>query len=48
MPSFLSTRKITKTTDKLDIKIMSWYPLGGKGMTTELLENPTIVNLANK
>lgn len=46
--SFYPQEELRKVTDKLDIKIMSWYPLGGKGMTTELLENPTIVNLANK
>ena len=45
---FYPQEELRKVTDKLDIKIMSWYPLGGKGMTTELLENPTIVNLANK
>lgn len=31
-----------------DIKIMSWYPLGGKGMTKELLNNPIITSLAHK
>ena len=35
-------------TDKNDIKIMSWYPLGGKGMTAELLNNPTILNISKK
>ncbi|HCY68194.1 MAG TPA: hypothetical protein DHU62_05610 [Firmicutes bacterium] len=45
---FYPQEELRKVTDKLDIKIMSWYPLGGKGMTAELLENPTIVNLANK
>lgn len=45
---FYPQEELRKVTDKLDIKIMSWYPLGCKGMTTELLENPTIVNLANK
>lgn len=34
--------------DKYDIKIMSWYPLGGKGNTKTLLENPIILNLAKK
>lgn len=45
---FYPQEELRKVTDKLDIKIMSWYPLGGKEMSTELLENPTIVNLANK
>ena len=27
---------------------MSWYPLGGKGMTGELLNNPIITIIANK
>lgn len=35
-------------TDKNDIKIMSWYPLGGKGMTDELLNNPIILKLSKK
>lgn len=30
------------------IKVMSWYPLGGKGKTVDLLENQTIVGLARK
>ncbi len=33
---------------KYDIKIMSWYPLGGKGMTGELLNNPLVKAIANK
>ena len=39
---------LRKTTDKYDIKIMSWYPLGGKGMTAELLDSDIIKNMANK
>lgn len=31
-----------------DIKIMSWYPLGGKGKTADLLENEIVVRLAEK
>ena len=27
---------------------MSWYPLGGKGMTGELLNNPIVVSIAEK
>lgn len=40
--------ELRKITDKEDIKIMSWYPLGGKGMTNDLLENPVILDLASK
>ena len=31
-----------------DIKVMSWYPLGGKGMTAELLNHPLIQAIAKK
>lgn len=31
-----------------DVKIMSWYPLGGKGKTADLLENEIVVRLAEK
>ena len=39
------TRKITQ---KHDIRIMSWYPLGGKGQTGELLNSDIIKALAQK
>lgn len=39
---------LRETTDKHDIKIMSWYPLGGKGMTEELLNNKVVKDLASK
>ena len=39
------TRKITQ---RHDIRIMSWYPLGGKGQTEELLNSDIIKNLAQK
>ena len=39
---------LRKITEPLDIKIMSWYPLGGKGMTAELLNNPIVTEIANK
>ena len=39
---------LRKITEPLDIKIMSWYPLGGKGMTSELLNNPIVTEIANK
>lgn len=34
--------------NKYNIKLMSWYPLGGKGNTKELLENPIILSLSKK
>lgn len=40
--------ELRKITDIEDIKIMSWYPLGGKGMTNDLLENSVILDLASK
>ena len=39
---------LRKITDSHEIKIMSWYPLGGKGNTDALLTNPVIVELAKK
>lgn len=39
------TRKITQ---KHDIRIMSWYPLGGKGQTEELLNSDIVKGLAQK
>ena len=45
---FFPQDELRKITDKENIRIMSWYPLGGKGMTGELLNNPIIINLANK
>ena len=45
---FYPQDELRKITDKKDIKIMSWYPLGGKGMTKDLLENSIILDLAKK
>ena len=45
---FYPQDELRKITDKHNIRIMSWYPLGGKGMAAELLNNPIITNLANK
>lgn len=40
--------ELRKITEKNDIKIMSWYPLGGKGNTGKLFSEPIIEKLANK
>ena len=45
---FFPQDELRKITEKEDIKIMSWYPLGGKGMTGELLNNPIVVAIAEK
>ena len=45
---FFPQDELRKITDKEDIVIMSWYPLGGKGMTNELLNNQIVVDIANK
>ncbi len=45
---FFPQEELRKITEPLNIKIMSWYPLGGKGMTEELLNNPLIKDIANK
>lgn len=41
----IETRKIT---DKENIRLMSWFPLGGKNSKGDLLGNETIVALATK
>ena len=45
---FFPQDELRKVTEKEDIRIMSWYPLGGKGMTGELLNNPIITIIAKK
>lgn len=45
---FFSQEELRQITEKEDIKIMSWYPLGGKGMTAELLESPIVKEIAAK
>lgn len=45
---FFPQEELRKITEKEDIKIMSWYPLGGKGMTAELLESPIVKEIAAK
>ena len=45
---FFPQEELRRITEKEDIKIMSWYPLGGKGMTAELLESPIVTKIAAK
>ena len=45
---FFPQEELRKITEKEDIKIMSWYPLGGKGMTAELLDSPIVTKIAAK
>ena len=45
---FFPQEELRQLTEKEDIKIMSWYPLGGKGMTAELLESPIVTKIAAK
>lgn len=45
---FFPQEKLRKITDLENIRIMSWYPLGGKGDTDKLLKNPLIEEIANK
>ena len=45
---FFPQDELRKITDKEHIAIMSWYPLGGKGMTDELLHHPLIEKMAEK
>ncbi len=45
---FFPQEELRRITEKEDIKIMSWYPLGGKGMTAELLDSPIVTKIAKK
>lgn len=45
---FYPQDELRKIVEPLDIKIMSWYPLGGKGMTGDLLNSNIITNIAKK
>lgn len=45
---FFPQDELRKITDKEHIAIMSWYPLGGKGMTDELLHHSLIEKMAEK
>lgn len=40
--------ELRKLTDANDVRIMSWYPLGGKGNTGRLLNEPTVISVAKK
>ena len=40
--------ELRKITDRENIRIMSWFPLGGKGKTAEILESPIVTALADK
>lgn len=45
---FFPQTELRKVLADNDIKIMSWYPLGGRGATQELLTSPIIVSIAKK
>ena len=45
---FFPQTDLRKITEEKNIRLMSWYPLGGKGMTAELLENPIVTSIAKK
>lgn len=45
---FFPQAELRKITESHGIKIMAWYPLGGKGMTAELLESDAITKIAQK
>lgn len=45
---FFPQERLRIITDKENIRIMSWYPLGGKGMTGELLNDKSVTALAQK
>lgn len=45
---FYPQTELRKITDKENIRIMSWYPLGGKGMTADLLDSQIIKDIAEK
>ncbi len=45
---FFPQTELRKVTEPKNIRIMAWYPLGGKGMTAELLESPIVTSIAAK
>lgn len=45
---FFPQTKLRKITEKENIHLMSWFPLGGKGTTKELLESDIISSIAKK
>jgi diketogulonate reductase-like aldo/keto reductase len=45
---FFPQTDLRKITEPRGIKIMAWYPLGGKGMTAELLESEVVTKIARK
>jgi diketogulonate reductase-like aldo/keto reductase len=45
---FFPQTELRKIVASKDIKLMAWYPLGGKGMTAELLESPVVSGIAHK
>ena len=45
---FFPQTETRKITEKHNIRIMSWYPFGGKGQTEELLKSDIISNLSKK
>lgn len=45
---FYHQEELRKITDNEGIRIMSWYPLGGKGMTEQLLKNPLVTAISEK
>lgn len=45
---FFPQSELRRTVEPLNIKIMSWYPLGGKGSTADLLNHPDVLDIAKK
>ena len=45
---FFPQTELRKIADKEDIRLMAWYPLGGKGTTGELLNSEQVTKLAEK
>ena len=45
---FYPQDELRKITEKADSRIMSWYPLGGKGNTKELLDSEIVKEIALK
>lgn len=46
-PAF-TQEELRNVVDKENIKIMSWFPLGGRGMTNDIIGNPIVSSLATK
>ncbi len=48
LPPYYQDEEVVKFIHSKNIDVMAWYPLGGRGYTFSILNDPTIVSIANK